>query len=101
MTHSKSKGAATCHYSATMLKQKKKRALQAIAMHRHIALVDKHGKTRKKSTLIRKILGKSRKTLKLKKRRSVGPHLRYHPSKKCRSLVVQKRRRSARLRTKK
>lgn len=82
MVHTRS---ATCHYSATMLKQKRKKALQVIAAKRHISLKDKSGKMRKKSTLIRKILGKSRKRLGLKKRRSVGPHLRYNPHKKCRS----------------
>jgi hypothetical protein len=85
-----------CHYSATMLKQKKKRAVQAIAAARHIAITKKSGGMRKKSTLIRLILHKSRKSLGLKRRRLVGPHLRYHPSKKCRSLVVTHLRRSTR-----
>jgi hypothetical protein len=87
-----------CHYSATSLRQKKKRAVQAIASARHVALYNKSGKLRKKATLIRKILGKSYRALKLKKRRSVGPHLRYNPSKKCRSLVITRLRRSKRTR---
>lgn len=87
-----------CHYTATALRAKKKKAVQAIASARRISLYTKAGKLRKKSTLIRKILGKSRKRLHLKKRRQVGPYLRYHPHKKCRSLNVVKRRRSARLR---
>jgi len=89
---------AQCHYSATMLKKKKKKAIQAIASARRISLYTKAGKLRKKSTLIGKILHRSRKRLGLKRRRQVGPHLRYHPGKKCRSLSVVKRRRSARLR---
>ncbi len=89
---------ARCHYTATALKAKKKRAVQAIASARRISLNTKAGKQRKKSTLIRLILHKSRKRLRLKRRRQVGPYLRYHPHKKCRSLHVVKRRRSARLR---
>lgn len=89
---------AHCHYNATMLRLKKKRAVQAIASARRISLYDKRGKLRTKEKLIKKILGKSRKRFHLKKRRSVGPYLRYHANKKCRSLTVVKRRRSARLR---
>jgi len=65
--------------------------VQAIAVARNIAIQNKSGKMRKKATLIRKILHRSRKVLKLRKRRSVGPHLRYNPGKKCRTLVVVKR----------
>jgi hypothetical protein len=80
-----------CHYSITALKKKKKRAVQAIASMRGISIYKKSGGQRKKGTLIQKIASKSRKSLGLKKKRSVGPHLRYNPSKKCRSLVITKK----------
>lgn len=91
---------AKCHYSSTTLMKKKKKQVQAIAMARNIRTTSKKtGKPLKKKTVVRLILHKSRKRLGLKKRRQVGPYLRYHSSQKCRSLVITRRkaRRSARL----